>query len=99
MVGGWMNPLQPLPQGLVLMFEIDIDPDSDPELNNFQSEICSILAQKILCHSTLSLQIILIFQCLLFVSFVLLDVSKGDKVPVLNFPQIYSFAPSKTTGK
>ena len=33
MVGGWANPLQPLPQGLVLTFNFDVDPD--PELDNF----------------------------------------------------------------
>ena len=33
-VGGWwINPLQPLPQGLVLTFDFDFDPD--PELYNF----------------------------------------------------------------
>ena len=37
-LGGWANPLQPLPQGLVLTFDVDIDvdvdPDPDPELDN-----------------------------------------------------------------
>ena len=40
--GLWINPLQTLPQGLVLMFEFyvdvdsdpDPDPDTDPELDN-----------------------------------------------------------------
>ena len=31
-MGGWANPLQPLPQGLVLTFDFDFDPD--PELDN-----------------------------------------------------------------
>ena len=38
MVGGgwWANPLQTLPQGLVLTFDFDFDfdPDPDPELDN-----------------------------------------------------------------
>ena len=29
MGGGWINPLQTLPQGLVLMFDIDPDPELD----------------------------------------------------------------------
>ena len=37
--GGWANPLQTLPQGLVLTFDFDFDPDPDPdpdpELDNF----------------------------------------------------------------
>ena len=36
--GGWANPLQTLPQGLVLTFDfdfdVDVDPDPDPELDN-----------------------------------------------------------------
>ena len=38
--GSWINPLQTLPQGLVLTFEfefdvdVDSDPDPDPELDN-----------------------------------------------------------------
>ena len=31
--GWWINPLYPLSQGLVLMFNVDFDPD--PELDNF----------------------------------------------------------------
>ena len=34
MGGGWANPLQTLPQGLVLTFDFDFDPDPDPELDN-----------------------------------------------------------------
>ena len=34
MVGGWINPLLTLPQGLVLTF--DVDPDPDPELDNYE---------------------------------------------------------------
>ena len=35
-VGGWwINPLQTLPQGLVLTFDFDFDPDPDPELDNY----------------------------------------------------------------
>ena len=30
--GGWANPLQPLPEGLVFTFYFDFDPD--PELDN-----------------------------------------------------------------
>ena len=33
--GGWINPLQPLPQGLVLTFDFDFDPD--PELDNIKT--------------------------------------------------------------
>ena len=33
-VGGWANPLQPLPQGLVLTFDVDVDVDPDPVLDN-----------------------------------------------------------------
>ena len=29
MGGGWINPLQPLPQGLVLTFDVDPDPELD----------------------------------------------------------------------
>ena len=41
--GGWCaNPLQPLPQGLVLTFDVDVDvdvdPDPDPELDNTPSQ-------------------------------------------------------------
>ena len=41
MVGGgwWANPLQTLPQGLVLTFDFDFDPDPDPELDNFHQLI------------------------------------------------------------
>ena len=39
MVGGWINPLQTLPQGLVFKFDFDFDfdpdPDPDPELDKF----------------------------------------------------------------
>ena len=28
-VGGWINPLQPLPQGQVLTFDVDPDPELD----------------------------------------------------------------------
>ena len=34
--GGWINPLQTLPQGLVLTFDVDVDPDPDPELDNIK---------------------------------------------------------------
>ena len=43
MVGGgwWANPLQTLPQGLVLTFDFDFDfdfdPDPDPELDNIST--------------------------------------------------------------
>ena len=35
-MGGWWwaNPLQTLPQGLVMTFDFDVDPDPDPELDN-----------------------------------------------------------------
>ena len=38
--GWWINPLQTLPQGLVLTFDFDfdVDPDPDPELDNFRAE-------------------------------------------------------------
>ena len=29
--GWWANPLQTLPQGLVLTFDFDVDPDPDPD--------------------------------------------------------------------
>ena len=29
--GGWINPLQNLPQGLVFMFDFDFDFDFDPD--------------------------------------------------------------------
>ena len=35
--GWWANPLQTLPQGLVLTFDIDFDPDPDPELDKKQN--------------------------------------------------------------
>ena len=43
--GWWINPLQTLPQGLVLTFDFDFDvdpdPDPDPELDNILlSEFC-----------------------------------------------------------
>ena len=44
-MGGWINPLQTLPQGLVLTFDFDFDfdfdpdPDPDPELDNLNNFI------------------------------------------------------------
>ena len=35
--GWWINPLQTLPQGLVLTFDFDFDPD--PELDNFVDKL------------------------------------------------------------
>ena len=39
-MGGWINPLQTLPQGLVFTF--DFDPDPDPELDNITCQYIDI---------------------------------------------------------
>ena len=57
MVGGgwWINPLQTLPQGLVLTFDFDFDfdfdpdpdPDPDPELDNLYSCSSTIAYKRV----------------------------------------------------
>ena len=43
--GGWINPLQTLPQGLVFTFDFDFDfdPDPDPELDNIRTNVVTWL--------------------------------------------------------
>ena len=52
--GGWINPLQPLPQGLVLTFDFDFDfdfdPDPDPELDNLGSSFLSVTSCQTLSN-------------------------------------------------
>ena len=56
MVGGWANPLQTLPQGLVLTFDFDFDPDPELDNNNKVIGLVNIVSEEKLFKVVLFLQ-------------------------------------------
>ena len=74
MVGGWINPLQTLPQGLVFKFDFDFDFDPDPELDNYlyynKTKTLRMFSLKMLFHNLCGFR-----QILKYYSFLGLQVS------------------------